>query len=172
MPEFNHPVFGSVGRAERPEVSVQRQQAPAAQAAQAVQPEPPEEPTMASSDLQSLVECGKVTDSIVIDGKRFQMSTLDDDSQEAIIRKFSATENAGNFVELRRSVVAAAVETFNGRPFESVYPADAEPQPSVAATKLALVRMMQGQVVDKLYAFYEELVKRSKQRVDPEQVKN
>jgi hypothetical protein len=31
---------------------------------------------------------------------------------------------------------------------------------------------MQGQVVDKLYAFYEELLKRSKQRVDPEQVKN
>jgi len=170
MPEISHPVFGSVGRAERPEAPAKHQEAPAAPVAQPQ--EPPEEPTMASSDLQSLVECGKVTDSIVIDGKSFRMSTLDDDAQEAIIKRFSATENSGNFVELRRSVVAAAMETFNGRPFESIYPADAAPQPSVAATKLALIRMMQGQVVDKLYTFYEELVKRSKQRVDPEQVKN
>ncbi len=128
---------------------------------------------MAASDLQSLVECGKVTDSIEIDGKRFRMSTLSDDAQETIFKKFApALSDAGSFVELRRTVVAMAVETFNGKPFESLYPADAEPQPDLFSVKLALVRMMQGQVVDKLYAFYEGLLKRSKQRVDPEQVKN
>lgn len=168
MPEMSHPVFGSVGRAERPETPAQKPTPMAPAPA-----EPPEERPMADNDLRSLIECGKVTDSITIDGKAFQMSTLSDDAQEAIFKRFSSSmADAGSFVELRRTVVAMAVETFNGRPFESLYPPNAEPQSDAFGAKMALVRAMQGQVVDKLYAFYEELLKRSKQKVEPEQVKN
>lgn len=160
--------MGNSDRAQRPETPKQAQLQP-----QPAPQEPLEEPSMADNDLKALIECGRITDTIEIDGKKFQMSTLADDAQEAIFKKFSsALSDAGSFVELRRTVVAMAVELFNGRPFESVYPADAEPQPDAFGAKLALVRKMQGQVVDKLYAFYEELLKRSKQKVDPEQVKN
>lgn len=171
MPEFSHPVFGSVGRAERSEASTQRPP-------QAVQPqqapeEPVEEPLMAVDDLRSLIECGKITDTVEIDGRKFQMSTLADEAQETIFKKFSTVVmDASSFVELRRTVVAMAVETINGKPFESLYPVDAPPQPGAFEVKLAIVRKMQGQVVDRLYAFYEELLKRSKQKVEPEQVKN
>lgn len=171
MAEISHPVFGSVGRAERPETPAQRR--PAAAQIPVPQEEPVEEPMMANDDLQSLIECGKVTDTLEIDGRRYQMSTLSDDAQEAIFSKFSAKlADAGSFVELRRTVVAMSVELFNGKPFESVYPADAAPLPDAFSKKLALVRVMQGSVVDRLYAFYEELLKRSKQKVEPEQVKN
>lgn len=128
---------------------------------------------MAFNDLRSLIECGKITDTVEVDGKKFTMSTMADEAQEAVFKRFSAaTADAAAFVDLRRTVVAMAVDAFNGRPFESIYPADAPPQPDAFGARLAMVRMMQGQVVDKLYAFYEELLKRSKQKVDPEQVKN
>lgn len=128
---------------------------------------------MASADLQSLIECGKVTDTVEIDGKKFRLSTLSDDAQETVFRKFSATaEDAGNFVDLRRTVVAMAVETFDGRPFEDLYRPSGDERPDSFGKRLALVRLMQGQVVDKIYSFYEELIKRSRQRIDPEQAKN
>jgi len=171
MPEFTHPVFGSVGRAERSEASVQRP--PQAVQSQQVPEELVEEPLMAVDDLRSLIECGKITDTVEIDGRKFQMSTLADEAQETIFKKFAVvSEDAGSFMELRRTVVAMAVETLNGKPFEYLYPADAPPQPGAFEAKLAIVRKMQGQVVDRLYAFYEELLKRSKQKVEPEQVKN
>jgi len=171
MPEFSHSVFGSVGRAERPEV-------PAHQPAAVAQPQPvpqgiPDEQPMANDDLRLLIECGKVTDTIEIDGQRFQLSTMADEAQEEIFRKFSAAAaDVGSFVELRRTVVATAIDTMNGRPLESIYPADAPPQPDAFGAKLALVRLMQPPVVDRLYAFHDELLKRSKQKVEPEQVKN
>ncbi len=166
MPQISHPVFGSVGRTERPEASEQPQAATEPVA-------PAEEPSMAPSDLQTLIDCGKVTDTIVIDGQKFRMSTLADDVQEDIIRKFSAPmTDAGNFVELRRTVVASALETFNDKPLEQICRGLGQEEVDRFGMKLAVVRIMQGQVVDKLYAFYEELLKRSRQKVDPEQVKN
>jgi len=162
MVEFSHPIFGNIGRP---------------QGTQANEPiakvEPVEEPTISTDDLRSLIECGKVTATVEVDGKPFRMSTLADDTQETIFRNFSSTaSDAAGFVELRRLVVAMSVETFCGRPFEDLYPADAEPKANILEKKLTLVRKMQGSVVDRLYMFYEELLKRSKQRVEPEQVKN
>lgn len=159
MPEFSHPTFGSVGRFEQPEVPTK--QLPVV-----------EEVLILMDDLQSLIECGKITDEIIIDGRKFQMSTLADEDQEAIFKKFSsAMADAGSFVELRRTVVAMSINTMNGRPLESLYPPDA-PGVDIFGAKLALVRKMQGPVLDKLYEFYEELLKRSKQKVEPEQIKN
>jgi hypothetical protein len=171
MPAFSHPVFGSVGRAERPEIPAQHQATPAASEERPKSPDESGEPQMIPDDLQSLVECGKVTDTIEIDGKSFRMSTLPDEDQEHLFRRFSsAATDAGSFVELRRTVVAMAVEDFNGRPLESLCPAGGAPD--AFAARMSLVRKMQGQVVERLYAFYEELLKRSRQKVDPEQVKN
>lgn len=155
MPEFSHPVFGSVGHAEQPS-----------------QQKPLEEPQMKHDDLSLLIECGKITDTVEINGLKFRMSTLSDERQEAIFKKFSSTlSDAGSFVELRRTVVAMAIETVNDLSLESRYPADA-PVLDTFGMKLAIVSKMQGQVIDRLYAFYEELLKRSKQAIDPEQVKN
>jgi hypothetical protein len=168
MPQISHPTFGTVGRADHSETSA-TEQAPR----QATATEAAEEPTMTKNDLQSLIECGKVTDEIVIDGQRFRMSTLADNAQDAIVNKFSSpTTDASTFMELRRTVVASALETFNNRPLENLYRGDGNDELPVFDKKLAVVRLMQGQVVDKLYAFYEELLKRGGQRIDPEQIKN
>jgi hypothetical protein len=169
MPEFSHPVFGSVGHAERSEVSVQ-QPSQIAQPSQASQ-EPPEEQPMVNSDLQAIIECGKITDTLEIDGQKFQMSTMTDEDQDIILKKCSS-DDPGDFMELRRTVVAMVVETVNRKPFESLCPVNVETRAGAFEAKLAIVRKMQGQVVDRLYAFYDGLLKRSKQKIEPEQVKN
>jgi hypothetical protein len=163
MAEFSHPVFGTVGR-ERPERSER-------QAARPPEADPQPERQMADSDLVALVECGKITDTIEIDGKKFRMSTMADDVQETLYRRFSgAPQDAATVSELRRMVVAMAVETFNGRPLEALCPDPGQTDPVKA--KMAVVRLMQTIVIDKLYGFYDELIKRSRGKVDPEQVKN
>lgn len=159
MPEFSHPVFGTVGK--KPSVPEKTFEVK----------EPEIEPEMSLSDLQSLINCGKITDTIIIDGQRFQMSTLSDDEQEFLFKKFANVDKAGDFLELRRTVIAMSLERFNDKPIEYLYQGSEE-KLDIFGMRMALIRKMQSPVIEKLYLFYEELLNRSKQKTDPEQVKN
>ena len=172
MVELSHPMFGTVGHGQ---LNIDQNKSPKAVNNLNVPTETEEPQSISQNDLRLLIECGKVTDTIDIDGKKFKMSTLSDDVQGSIFKKFTANmSDAGSFMELRRTVVAMALDAFNGRPLEDIfqYGANDVEMLDIFGMRLALVRQMQGQVIDRLYGFYEELLKRSRQRVDPEQVKN
>jgi hypothetical protein len=74
-----------------------------------------------------------------------------------------------SFVNLRRVVVAMSVVSVNGQPFDALDPS----APGDGFTKkLAIAKRMQSQVIDRLYDFYNALLEKSQQKIEPEQVKN
>jgi len=122
------------------------------------------------NDLQSLVELGMVEDSITIGAKTFRMHTLDDDTQENLLKRASEAGGADGFLMLRRMVAAMAIETVNGKPVENFAEGCESDDP--ADRKIFVVSKLQNVVVNRLYEFYEQLVGRSNENINPEQVKN
>ena len=167
--EFTHSTIGTVGRAERSQLEQQQPETPPSQPQQEQQPL--EQQPMRVADLRSLVELGCVEDSITLGGLTFSMRTMSDDEREVLFQKLSDEQMKGaadTFVELRRMVVAVAVIAVNGRSMESM----SDGPGNALDRKVAIVRAMQSHVVDKLYDFYNGLLKRSTQGIEPEQAKN
>lgn len=179
MPELKHDTIGTVGSAPEgtpdplrqaisgvgePSASQMLEQAQRAQDQAAAMPQP--QPQMAN--LRSLIELGKVRDTITIGGMEFAMETLNDDEQQMVFKRAGEQTGADSFMELRRLVVAMSVTSVNGRPMESLVPGEREPLDK----RMAVVRSMQGHVVEKLYEFHDVLLERAQQEISPEQVKN
>lgn len=121
-------------------------------------------------DLKSLIELGRVRDSILIGKIRFEMETLDDEAQREIFRRVSndAVDGADSFVRLRRLTVAVATMRVNDQPFEDLMPGAGD----ALDRKIQIISRMQDSVVDRLFEFYNELVERSQKDIAPGQVKN
>jgi len=183
MPELKHDTIGTVGSApderavdplrqalsgvvEQPpeQASQMLEQAQRAQEQAAGMPKP--QPQMA--DLRSLIELGKVRDTVTIGGMTFAMETLTDDEQQAVFKRAGDQTGADSFMELRRIVVAMSVTAVNNQPLESLVAGDQSPLDK----RMAVVSNMQGHVVEKLYEFHDVLLGRAQQEIDPEQVKN
>jgi len=165
MTELFHPVFGTAtGR--KPEASEEQQDA-----GQHATTETPV--SMPMDDLRAMVECGRIHDTIVLDGVAYGLATLSDEDQQALLKMFGMPLADNTiYMEWRRAVVAMAMESVNGRPVLDLYPESAPPQPDAFGVKLAIARKLQMPVVDKLFKFYNSLLERSQRKVDPEQVKN
>lgn len=159
MAELTHKTVGKTGEAP-PARSEERFEA----VAPPIHPAPEQPETF---DLRSLIELGCVHDSITIGSMTFEMRTLGDDEQEKIYKLVGEQEGPDSFVAMRRLVVAMSVQSVNGRPLEAL---GGEGEP--IQRKLAVLKAMQSRVVDKLYSFYDQLLEKSQQEIDPEQVKN
>jgi hypothetical protein len=134
-------------------------------------PEQDEKRPMEIATLRTLIELGRVRETIVLGGLEFEMETLGDDAQEGMFRSLAQMDSVGAdaFINLRRVVVATAVVSVNGQPFESLDPAA---HGSGVEKKISIAKRMQSQVIDRLYDFYNSLLEKSQQKIDPEQVKN
>jgi hypothetical protein len=178
MVEISNPTFGKskASRMAKPDKKVSKQEEkPVVQELEKV------EKPMKIIDLRSLIELGKITDTITIGPMTFEMETLDDDDQELLFASVAKKESIGedSFVELRRMAVALSIKSVNGRPMEDLISfkemgkeLKSDKETEIIEKKVFIVRSMQFQIVDMLYDFYDSLLKRSKQKVDTEQVKN
>lgn len=130
-----------------------------------------EAPPMERATLRKLIELGKLKETITLGGLAFEMETLDDDAQEDMFRKLAEMDSAGAdaFVNLRRVVVAMSVVSVNGQPFDTF---DPSAPGSGIDKKISIAKRMQSQVIDRLYDFYNSMLEKSQQKIDPEQVKN
>jgi len=130
-----------------------------------------EKKPMPLPDLKSLIELGRIRDSIMIGGLKFEMETLSDDAQREIFKRMSDDDGAAgadSFVRLRRLTVALAMVGLNGQAFEDLMPGSE----NAIDRKIAIIARMQDSIVEKLFDFYNGLLERSDNEVTAPQVKN
>ena len=153
MTEIKHDTFGSVGTPENQKTTFSPLKEKASPS------------TMDLFDLKSLVELGKIQDTITIGNFVFEMTTLDDINQA---KAYDLLQDEEKKLTLRRIVVGLSLVTINGRTPEEIIQSD---KPS-DEKRMELVANLQGAVVDKLLEFYDSLLERSQKDISDESVKN
>ncbi len=153
MAEIKHETFGSVGEPNTPKPII-------APIQKHIAPE-----KIDAFDFRSLVELGRVQDSIKIGNFTFEMATLDDVLQS---RAYSILQNDPEKVTLRRIIIALALLTINGKEPEKIVKIEGTSEEK----RLYLVGSLQGSVAEKLIDFYDKLLDRSQKEVTEDIVKN
>lgn len=123
---------------------------------------------IAPLDLQSLIELGRVQDTLTLGQFTFELATLGDSMQAKAYEIIQNMESTDGFLAVRRVVIALSLVSINGQLPESLVGGDGDP----IEKRISLVASLQGNVVEKLYDFYDELLERGQQEITPEQVKN
>jgi hypothetical protein len=153
MTEMKHKTFGSVGAPE-PEVEL------------TPKPEHIMPDTMDIFDLQSLIELGRIQDTIKIGNFIFELATLDDTLQTRAYEVITKDEE--NKITLRRIIVALSLVSINGRTPEEII----KEGKTSEEKRLYLVEKLQGSVMEQLIDFYDKLLERSQKEISNESVKN
>lgn len=166
MTEIKHETFGSNDAQEMLNKAFLEKAKPIIE--EAPSPLPSYNQTVITLDLRKLVELGKVQDIIQIGDFHFELATLSDSQQAKAYKIIQNGEDSEAFFKLRRVIVAFSLISINGQLVEEIDMGEK----TDSEKRLSLVESFQGNVVDKLYEFYESILNRSQKEIDPEQVKN
>lgn len=126
---------------------------------------------MTPGDLEQLIYLGCVEDSKNIAGFNFNLRTLTGKEQNDVWLSVAFLNNDAKFFVVKVAFLSKAIASVNGRGLDVLY----KGQDFRALTKeqrcLRVVESWQDTLINELYAFYTELVERSKKEISPEILK-
>ena len=129
------------------------------------------ENTMAPGDLEQLIFLGRIEDSKVINGFKFDVHTLTGKEQNDVWMSVSFLNNDTKFFLIKVAFLARAVTAVNGRDLEVLYSGRDYRDLTKEQRCIRVIESWQQSVVDELYDFYSELVDRSRKAIHPDAVK-
>jgi hypothetical protein len=154
MVKLEHKTFGTIGSAEEPVMQKEQEK---------------------ENDLRSLIELGCVTDTVTIDDKVFELSTIHS-SKKLELAGYLNGENPSTEMLFNFNIktLASAINSVNGVPLENFHPKfknGATPE-AIDQLRCEIISSMQSPVIGKLLTFYNEISERSETQYDAKQVKN
>jgi len=126
------------------------------------------------NDLRSLIELGRITDSITLDNKTFEMRTMNSSEKLHLSKILGENYTQEDMFTFNITLLSSVIKSVNGQPLETFHP-DYNPQGDVALNKklrFDILSILQSTVIDRLLLFYDELRKRGEEKYGVEQVKN
>lgn len=114
-------------------------------------------------DLRELIFLGKVLEEVIIDGFRFEISTLTSKEKRELVISLSQVSGGGVAAHLRTEALSFALKKVNGVPLEELYEfyGGNEEGLDVIDKKRFILENMQASLVEKLFEEYESIVERS-----------
>lgn len=131
-----------------------------------------EEQTEASlGDLEQLIFLGRIEDSKVINGFHFDMRTLTGKEQNDVWLSVAFLNNETKFFVIKVAFLAKAISAVNGRPLDVLYKGKDFRELNKEQRCMRVVESWQDVLINELYAFYSDLVDRSKKVIRPDDIK-
>lgn len=127
--------------------------------------------TMTPGDLEQLIFLGCIEDSKTINGFKFDLRTLTGKEQSDVWLSVAFLNNDTKFFVVKIGFLARAIMTVNGRKLDVLYKGKDFRELSSEQRCVRVVETWQDALINELYAFYSELVDRSKKVIRPEDVK-
>jgi len=128
-----------------------------------------EEKKMSLKSLKDLLFLGRSENIITIEGIDFKLKTITAEEQRNIILKIMKMQEEYRILSAKIVTLAFSITSINNVPFESF--TDDNLDGDIYDKRIAIVEQLQASVIDKLYNFYEKMVKESNLEADVEEIK-
>jgi len=118
--------------------------------------------------LEDLFMLGYVEGEKKVGGCVFKFRTLTNEENQMVVNKLNSSENAFDAQDV---MLAFAISSVNDKPFDTLYAGEDYERLSPVERKIAIVKMMQSQVVNSLVDYYNTLVAESRKEISEEDIK-
>ena len=133
--------------------------------------EAPIQEEITAADLEQLIFLGCIEDSKTINGFKFDMRTLTGKEQNDVWLSVAFLGNDTKFFVVKIAFLAKAITAINGRALDVLYKGKDFRELTKEQRCARVVETWQDTLINELYAFYTDLVKRSEKAVSVDAVK-
>lgn len=125
---------------------------------------------LALKDLKSLIYLGRLSETVMINGFSFEISTLTTAQQRDVMTTImSDVDSTKRMLDIKPLTLSYAVSSINGVKLEDI--CDNDSLTDIIDRRLDVIMNLQSTVVERVYTDYDELVTRSSKDVSAENLK-
>lgn len=126
---------------------------------------------MSPADLEQLIFLGRIEDTRMVNGFKFDLQTLTGKEQNEVWLSVSFLNNDTKFFLIKIAFIAKAIKSINGRSLDTLYKGRDYRELTKEQRSVKVVEEWQQPLIDELYTFYAELVDRSRKAINQDNVK-